>query len=72
MNDPDAPIVPLDEALVRLRMLPDFALLVEHVREERDSYIKGQYEATNKVVICKHSGSIIALDFILDTMIGDH
>jgi len=70
MNDPDTPEIPLEDALTRLRMLPDFSLIIGHVRSERETYIAAQYETTTGEMAMKHSGAIVALDFLLKTLEG--
>jgi len=70
MNNPDAPKIPVEDALTRLRMLPDFSLVIDHVRGERETYISAQYETTTGEMAMKHSGAIVALDFLLKTLEG--
>ena len=70
MNDPDAPEIPLEDALKRLRNLPDFHVLIAKVHMEREVYIKAMETVTTDLMAMKNCGSIVGVDLILDMIEG--
>lgn len=72
MNEQDQPQEdPLVLALKKLRTLPDFQLVVEHIRQERESWITGLCDITTPEMAIKNAGSIVAVDMILTMITGD-
>lgn len=66
----DLPKPTLEDALSKLRHLPDFQLVLEFVREEREDMIGRFASVINDGEAMKTAGAVAAIDRILTTFQG--